>query len=162
MVIARKNYEYLPIQEEQQKKTPRQQKPKKNYRFAKFMLSMGIIATFSLSLMLLMRFVTITEARHRVHNLNMQLEELENQKERLRIEVERVSKSKWIEGEAKERLNMQYPLPEQVLYIHVHPNEIAMVSSKLHHSSAEVPSPPPNTQHALYRVIDKFVGLFRI
>lgn len=152
------------MDKKEEKRPVRKQKPKKNYRFAKFLFSIGIIAALSLSLVLLMRFVTITEARHKVHNLNVQLEELENKKEKLRIEVERVSKSQWIEGKAKEELNMQYPLPEQVLYINIHPNEVAIVSNKLNNTFEETSSSTlaPNTQHAFYRGINKLVGFFRI
>ncbi|SNS24621.1 cell division protein FtsL [Anaerovirgula multivorans] len=162
MVVARKTYDYLQPQEQQQEKVVKKQKPLKNYRFEKIMLGIGIVAVFSLSLMLLIRFATITETRYQVHSLNNQLEQLETQKERLRIEVEQVSKSRWIEREAIERLDMQYPLPDQVLYIHVHPAEVAMVSSQIKKQYDEMLPSEIASDNIIYTMFSKIVGLFRI
>lgn len=162
MVVARKSYEYLQPQEQQQEKIVKKQKPKKNYRFEKVMLGVGIVVVLSLSLMLLIRFATITETRYQVHTLSKELEKLETQKERLRIQVEQVSKSRWIEREAVERLDLQYPLPNQVLYIHVHPSEVAMVSSQINNQYDEVLSSEVTAGKTINTMLSRFVGLFRI
>lgn len=165
MVTAREIYEHLPAYEEEvvEEVEVKRQKPnpKPNNRFAKLVFSLIIITVLFLCIMLLIRFVSITEARHRVYSLQTELERIENKKEQLKIEVERVSKSKWIEEEAKNRLGMQYPLPEQVLYIHIHPNEVAMISNELQQETEKNLSTSPDTKHGLYTTITKIVGFFK-
>lgn len=160
MVVARKKYEYLQPQEEQ--KVVIKQKTVKNYRFEKILLTFAIMLVFSLSLMLLTRFAAITEAKHQIHTLNNQLEQLKMQKERLKVEVERVSKSRWIEEEAIERLGMQYPLPEQVIYIHVPPTEVALLTSQINIKNEWLPSSQNSSIDAIYKIFGKIATLFKI
>lgn len=174
MVVARKELDYLPPQEQQQKKVIKKQKSKKNYRFESIVFGTGLVITLCLCLMLLLRFTTITEVRHRVDSLNSQLAELEMQKQHLKIKVESLSKSKWIEKEAIERLDMQYPLPEQVIYIHVPPTEVAMISSQINSNNEKMLSSGTSSEkvtkntkrntseNIIYSVVGKIVGLFRI
>ncbi|SDK40285.1 cell division protein FtsL [Natronincola ferrireducens] len=161
MVVAKRKYDYLEPQEQQQQKPIQRQKPKKNYRFEKIMMGFGIITVLSISLVLLIRFATITEAKHRIHHLHNQLEQLETQKEHLRVEVERVSKSRWIEREAKDRLNMQYPLPEQIIYISVDPIETAMLRNQLNNNEEEIYD-KGGSGDTFNKIFSRFVGLFKI
>ncbi|AOY77435.1 cell division protein FtsL [Clostridium formicaceticum] len=161
MVVARKKYNPIENHGQQQEKTIKKKKLKRSYRFEKIVLSMGIITVLSLSLMLLTRFATVTEVRHRVNHLNKQLEQLETQKEHLRIEVEKVSKSRWIEREAMERLSMQYPLPEQVVYIHVDPTEIAKLSHQLQYGEEQLDA-QNGSGNIFGETLNRFLGLFRI
>ncbi|SES64521.1 hypothetical protein SAMN05660297_00068 [Natronincola peptidivorans] len=162
MVVARKKYDYAQPQEQQQQQQFKKPKPKRSYRFEKIVVSIGIIAALSLSLMLLTRFAVITETRYRVNHLNTQLEQLHTQKEKLRVEAEKVSKSRWIESEAIDRLDMQYPSPEQILYIHVHPAEVAELSSQLSSKIEENPTYHVASNNNLNKVFDIIVGLFKI
>ncbi|AKL95632.1 cell division protein FtsL [Clostridium aceticum] len=162
MIVARKNYNNA-IENHQQyeEKKVKKKKVKRSYRFEKIVLGIGVITVLSLSLMLLTRFAAVTEVRHRVNHLNKQLEQLETQKEHLRIEVERVSKSRWIEKEAIERLSMQYPLPEQVLYIHVDPTEIAKLSHQLQSNQEQLDF--KNSSNNIFgETLNRFLGFFRI
>ncbi|ABR49036.1 hypothetical protein Amet_2886 [Alkaliphilus metalliredigens QYMF] len=131
MVVAQEEYKHLGQEEKQyQQQAPKtQKKPKpKSRKFEKIMIASCLGVILALSLLLLLRYVGITEARHRVHNLGNELEQLEVQKEHLRVEVERASKSKWIEQEAKERLNLQYPTSQQMNYIQIDVTQVALVN----------------------------------
>lgn len=162
MVVAREKYDYLQPQEQKQTKTIKKQKPKKNYRFQKVLLCTNIVAILALSLVLLLRFATITEARHQVHTLNSQLDQLKMQKEHLKVKVESASKSKWIEKEAIERLSMQYPLLEQMLYIHVSPQETAMLTREMRVHNNEVFDEEISKKNSILNMAAKIVGLFKI
>ncbi len=113
MVLARKQPTY---DDEQTKK----QKPKKNikkkrqkrYILEKIIVVFAIALVFSYCILILTRYMSIVQIRHNVSKLERQLEGLEVEKTKLKVNVEKVSKSEWIENEAKNRLKMDYPNPE--------------------------------------------------
>lgn len=80
----------------------------------------------------------------------------------MKVEVERVSKSRWIEEEAIERLGMQYPLPEQVIYIHVPPTEVALLTSQINIKNEWLPSSQNSSIDAIYKIFGKIATLFKI
>ena len=83
-------------------------------------------------------------------------------KEHLKVKVESASKSKWIEKEAIERLSMQYPLPEQMLYIHVSPQETAMLTREMRVHNNEVFDEEISKKNSILNMAAKIVGLFKI
>ena len=140
MVLAREESIYIhkQIEEQQQSQIKKNKKKKKNYRFEKILIigTLGIVLVFSM--LLLKRFIgqsgyaeDITEAKHRVNSLQNQIVRLETEKEKLRVEVETVSRSGWIESEAKSRLEMIYPTQDQVIHININPAKVAMIASEI-------------------------------
>ncbi len=133
MVLAREESIYIhkQIEEQQQSQIKKNKKKKKNYRFEKILIigTLGIVLVFSM--LLLKRFMDITEAKHRVNSLQNQIVRLETEKEKLRVEVETVSRSGWIESEAKSRLEMIYPTQDQVIHININPAKVAMIASEI-------------------------------
>jgi len=163
--VARKDYYQLHEPEEQLQRQPKKQKKKepKRYRFEKVMATVGIITILVLSLSLLLRYASITETRHQVHGLSKQLEQLESQREKLKVEMEKVSKSKTIEAAAKERLNMQYPSKEQVFYVAVDPTKVALMNNEINKkiNNGEVIG-ANNNQSTLKKMFHKISGMFNI
>lgn len=133
MVLARKESMYVQeqVEEKQQSKVGKSKKTKKNYRFEKILITITLATILVFSILLLTRFMAITEAKHRVNSLQNKIERLEVEKEKLRVEVEKVSRSVWIESEAKSRLDMVYPSQDQMIYINVNPTKITMLTSEM-------------------------------
>lgn len=133
MVLARKESAYIheQVEEKQQPKSHKSKKLKKNYKFEKIVIVITLATVFAFSILLLTRFMAITEVKHRVNSLQNQIEKLETEKEKLRVEVEKVSKSGWIENEAKTRLDMDYPSSDQMMYININPAKVTMLTSEI-------------------------------
>ncbi len=133
MVLARKESVYVheQVEEKQQHKPKRNKKPKQDYRFEKIIVTTSLAIIFVFSILLLTRFMSITEVKHTVNKLQNRVEDLEIEREKLRVEVEKVSKSRWIEEEAKSRLNMVYPSSDQMIYININPTKVASINNEL-------------------------------
>lgn len=134
MVVAEKKYYYnQPELEEKQihKKEPSKKKKPKNYRLEKLMIFSAIFIILGSSLFLLLRYSKIIEARYTIHTLNNQLEKLEDQTQKIRIEVERATNSRFIENQAVSRLNMTYPSSDKTMYINVDNVEVSEISNHL-------------------------------
>jgi len=131
LVLAREESIYTNEQIKEEKQFPAHKKKRKSYIFEKIVVMAIVGVVFVCSMIILTRFTSITEARYSVDNLEKQLEELETEKTKLRIEVEKVLKSGWIEDEAKTRLQMDYPTAEQVICINVNPAKVAMLTGEI-------------------------------
>lgn len=134
MVLAEKEsvYSYEQIKEKQQPKVKknRNKKPKKSYKVEKAVLIISLVTIFIFSVLVLTRFLAITEVKYRVNSLQYQIEDLKLEKEKLKIEVEKVSKSRWVEEEAKAKLDMDYPSQNQMIYINIDPTKVAAINNK--------------------------------
>jgi len=119
------------MEEKQKSKTHKNKKLKKNYKFEKVIITITLATILAFSILLLTRFMAITEAKHRVNSLQNQIERLEIEKEKLRVEVEKVSRSGWIESEAISRLDMVYPSQDQMIYININPIKVEMLTSDI-------------------------------
>ncbi|HZX21790.1 MAG TPA: cell division protein FtsL [Clostridia bacterium] len=135
MVLARGESVYINEQKKEEKRSKTYRKKRKSFIFEKVII-MGIIGVaFAFSILVLTRFMTITETRYGLTGLEKQLERLEIEKTKLKIEIEKVSKSGWIESEAETRLQMNYPTAEQTICINVDPAKVAMLTSKINNSN---------------------------
>ena len=166
MEVVRKDYYQYQQAEEQQLQQPNKQvkkKAKKSYRLEKVIAGLSISVFLLLGIFLLLRYASITEAKHQVIKLTNQLEQVENQKDKLKIELEKLSKSNWIEMEAKNRLNMTYPNSNQTYYITINPTKVALLTNEmnkqlaLHNVEFE-----GREAGVISKVFSKFVGLFKI
>jgi cell division protein FtsL len=157
--VIRKEYPQLQP-ERREKPTPKKKgMPQKSYRLEKAAVALSICGLLVLSLFLLLRYAAITELRHHVHAQNNTLEQMEMQREKLKIELERVSKSRAIEQEALERLKMQYPSPENTQYIVINQTKVDLLTNELNNrikleENLEQPRISP-----LKRVVHKFTAL---
>lgn len=134
MVLAKKESAYSLEQIEEQKpkiKKNRNKKLNKSYIAEKVILVIFLVTIFIFSVLLLTRFLSITEAKHRVNSLQNQIEGLEIEKEKLKVEVEKVSKSRWVEEEAKTKLNMDYPSQDQMVYVNIDPIKVTAINNEL-------------------------------
>lgn len=163
MVLARKESTYIQeqIEKQEQPQIRKNKKRQKSYKLEKFIVTIVIAAVFACSILILTRFMAITEARHQVNSLENQLERLEIEREKLRVEVEKVSKSGWVESEAKSRLHMEYPTAEQMIYININPTKVAMLTSEINKEKYKN-SITQDDNKSLYTFFEKLVSYIRI
>lgn len=163
-VIRKEYYQFEPKWEEQQQQAPKKQnKPKKSYRLEKVVIALSISGLLVLSLFLLLRYAAITEMRHQVHSLNNKLQQLEVQKEKIKIEMERVSKSRAIEYEALNRLEMKYPTAESTQYISINTTKVQLLTNELNNRmNGETEIRVSSDANLFARLFHKFTGLLNI
>lgn len=161
MVLAREESAYTYEQAREEKQVQVHRKKQKGYRFEKIIVTTIIGIIFVCSILILTRFTTITEARYNINSLEKQLESLEIEKTKLRIDVEKVSKSGWIEDEAKNRLQMDYPAAEQVICINVDPAKVAMLTNQINRSNYN-DSIEPEKGKNLYGFFKKLISYTKI
>ncbi len=165
MVLARKESTYTYEQVEERKEERKQgqihrnKKRKKSYRFEKILITMIIAIIFICSIFILTRFTAITEARNNVNNLEKQLEKLEVERTKLKVEVEKVSKSGWIESEARNNLQMDYPTTEQMINININPAKVAMLTNEI--NKLNYNDPMKNNNRGSYGFLKKLTSYIK-
>ncbi len=164
MEVVRKDYyQYQPAVEQPQPQKKPKKKAKKSYRLEKAMAALSISVFLLLSIFLLLRYAAITEAKHRVIQMTKQLEQIENQRDKLKIELERVSKTNWIEMEAQNRLSMIYPDASQTYYIDINPTKVALLTNEMNRQlSIEEGGHEAAEGSIISKVLNKFAGLLKI
>ncbi|WP_026476367.1 septum formation initiator family protein [Alkaliphilus transvaalensis] len=165
MEVARK--EYYQLQEQQQlnldKKKQKKIKPQKSYRLEKVMATLGIMTILAMSLPLLLRYTAITEVKHQIHRLDQQLDQMENQREKLKIEMERVSKSRAIEEAATERLGMNYPSQEDTFYVSIDQTTVAMMNQEINRRvNASGEEPMVGNTNPLSKMLNRIGNILNI
>lgn len=165
MEVARKDaFQYQPqweVQQPEQKKKGKN-KPQPSYRKEKVVAFLSIASLMALSLVLLLRYATIIQMRHEVHRQQSQIEELEKQVRKQKIELERVSKSRAIEEEALVRLEMQYPTPENTQYISIDQTKVQLLTEALEQRvNAYYAEEVPKTS-IFTKMVGKFTALLNI
>lgn len=161
MVLARKESTYTNEQIKEEKWSQIHKKRQKSYKFEKIIITIIIAIVFVFSILILTRFTAITEVRYNVNSLEKQLETLEIEKTKLKVEVEKVSKSGWIESEAKTRLQMDYPIAEQIISINVNPAKVAMLTSEINKSNYNDPIKLKESKSP-YRFLKRLINYIRI
>ncbi len=161
MVLARKESAYTDEQVKRERQPQIHKKRQRSYRFEKVIITIIIAIIFACSISILTRFTSITEARYNVSNLEKRLESLEAEKAKLKVEVEKVSKSGWIESEAKTRLQMDYPTADQIISINVNPAKVAMLTNRINKSDYNNSIKSKNSKSP-YRFFKKLISCIRI
>ena len=93
--------------------------------------------------------------------MEKRLESLEAEKAKLKVEVEKVSKSGWIESEAKIRLQMDYPTADQIISINVNPAKVAMLTNRINKSDYNNSIKSKNSKSP-YRFFKKLISCIGI
>ncbi len=161
MVLAREESIRTNEQVKEEKRLPVRKKRRKSHMFEKIIVMAIVGVVFVCSMLILTRFTAITEARYSVDNLEKQLEGLEIEKVKLKIEVEKVLKSGWIEDEAKTRLQMDYPTAEQVICINVNPAKVAMLTNEINKQNYD-DSVKVGENKNLYAFLKKLISYTKI
>ncbi|KAB3538596.1 hypothetical protein F8154_01505 [Alkaliphilus pronyensis] len=164
MEVVRKDY--LPhVTEEKQHnhqiKRPKKQK-KNKFRLLKVATACSISCLLMLGLVVVVGYASTTELKHEILSLNKQLEEVEANRDKLKVELEKLSKSRWIEAEAEGRLGMVYPLPENTYYFSVNSTKVSLLTNELNNNMNDKESTGPDKDGFLSRTISKFVALLNI
>ncbi len=98
---------------------------KKKIQFMeKIKIIFGVIVMGVLCIGILLGYVQLTESRYHVNTLHKEVKQLQAQVENLQIEVEGMKRSDCIEQKAKEKLGMQYPVKEQMVFLNIDENEM--------------------------------------
>ncbi|SCX88935.1 hypothetical protein [Alkaliphilus peptidifermentans] len=164
MEVVRKDYlPYLTEEKKQNNQKQRPQKQKKNsYRFVKIATAFSISCLLMLGLLLVIRYAAITEMKHEIYNLSRQLDEIEDSREKLKVELEKVTKSRWIESEAVNRLGMMYPISENTYYFSVNSTKTALLTNDLNKNMNTEDTVKVDENGFIQRTINKFAALLKI
>jgi cell division protein FtsL len=115
LIVAQKDYNYQYPPYTSYEKGP-QRKAKKNAKLKNLIL-VAIMA--SLSLLVLYRYALIYEKSLAIDKLEKQIQYTENINQQLKAEIASLSNPARIEEIAKERLKMQVPEKDQIVYVKV-------------------------------------------
>ncbi|SHH12492.1 septum formation initiator family protein [Tepidibacter thalassicus] len=120
----RKNNKVRSLEEYRKKKGSSSNSSKNNYRKKKKSKKVNMLSIFTLFILgiiiiFMYRYSVVSSLKYEVQSLNKELENKKNKKKQLYLELDNLSKSGFIEKEARERLNMNYPTDDQIIYIKV-------------------------------------------
>ena len=126
MLVTKRELEYcypehIDIDHEQQKRIVEERKKRrKRARSAQKLLGTGfaVVGTI-LSLLILIGYLNITRINHEIAQLEEQKMELNREKEDLIAELEAIKSPAKLEEDALNKLGMDYPTEEQVVYLDV-------------------------------------------
>ncbi|RQD66907.1 MAG: hypothetical protein D5S00_11575 [Tindallia sp. MSAO_Bac2] len=135
---------------------------KKKYALELVALMVCLCGVLALNIFLVGRYADITNTRHAVSSLEQRVEQLQNHREQLMVEIERSSKLEWIEEEAKNRLSMKHPEKDQLIYISVDPERVRQVSQRIDRKNSEVEQNDNGLPQPIERIIHRFAGVLRI
>lgn len=117
MVVAEREYT-RPLHQERRhtpyRKRSQQRKTRKLKKghYILLLVFIGITILFILS-----RFATITEKQYKVEKLRKEIETMEAENERLRVEIANLKSMSRIEKIAQSKLNMKKPNSYQIIYL---------------------------------------------
>lgn len=94
-------------------KKKKKSKTKKKYRPLFILIIFAILSI----LFFMYRYSIISNLKYEIQSLNKELENSKNKKKELYIQLENLSNSGYIEKKAREKLQMDYPKEEQIVYI---------------------------------------------
>ncbi|SMP46612.1 septum formation initiator family protein [Anoxynatronum buryatiense] len=153
------DYRQMP---KRQQTASKKAKPQKSYMPETCALLLCIVAFLGLNLFLINRFAEITATKHQVTQLEKSLEQLQNQREQLMVEIEQSSKLEWIEQEAVNRLGMRYPDKSQLIYISVDPASVALLAGEIQEDPLAENEDGGLLPYSIEKIFHKFAGILRI
>ncbi len=89
-----------------------------NWKLTGVMLSLLAVLTV-MSILLINRYSQIAKVKYDINGLNKELLEVQNQKDKLNVQMETSNRSDIIEKYAREQLGMDYPKEDKITYIKV-------------------------------------------
>jgi len=113
--LQRRNYYYR--EEAYRRDIQRQPKQKVVPSNHKLRYIFRLIAVAFLLFLILYRFSIITEYQYRVERLQSEIQEINMQNERLKVEIANLKSIARIEDIAKNKLNMKEPDSQQIMYL---------------------------------------------
>lgn len=127
-MLEARELSYYPAEELEDNKRVRKQRSKskkikkKNNSGVKIIFLFLPLMICSICLLILFRYVDITSVRQDITNLQNEKVELEKTKTNLIGDLEGIKSSKKIAEDAIMKLGMNYPNPDQIVYISVNEN----------------------------------------
>ncbi|HHX23418.1 MAG TPA: cell division protein FtsL [Thermoanaerobacterales bacterium] len=120
MVVAEKDLQRQYYYREQQEiyrrsKTKQQTKPKQRSTY-KIVNIVRLVIIALLAFLLLSRYAFLSESQYRLNNLQSEIQNIEFQNERLRVEIAKLKSVARIEDIAKNKLNMKEPGNQQIIF----------------------------------------------
>jgi len=120
VVVAEKDLQRQYYYREQQEiyrrsKTKQQTKPKQRSTY-KIVNIVRLVIIALLAFLLLSRYAFLSESQYRLNNLQSEIQNIEFQNERLRVEIAKLKSVARIEDIAKNKLNMKEPGNQQIIF----------------------------------------------
>lgn len=133
MILAEKDfkYNYYPYYDDEKNKLT--SKRPKNKRKLKNLLM--IIFVGSVSIMLLFRYSIIYQQSITLDKMEERVKYTENLNQQLKVKIASMSDPARIEKIAKDKLGMQEPANNQIVYINVRKNDATVKSNKVAHDT---------------------------
>lgn len=129
MLVAEKKYSYnnnrysTENKESNKKRVSRGKKKNNKNLFIRISALFWVLVISSALIFVLLRYTTITEARYEVLSLKKEIKELENNLQDINAEYDSLTRSDIIEKAALDKLSMQYPKYEQMVFLDIKATE---------------------------------------
>lgn len=123
MLAAQKRYNYEPIPEyreyEKQNEKIKVVTVTRKKAIMKFKAILGIMIFFALGMFILLRYSQINEERRNIYKMKAELNDLNKSNTQLQAALNMKVDLEEIEKEAIQKLNMQYPDKNQIVYVNL-------------------------------------------
>ncbi|MGI6703056.1 MAG: hypothetical protein ACOX42_03350 [Clostridia bacterium] len=121
MIVARQQQYYQTIPEIQQKPNTGPKKPirRKNVKVIKRKALTRVCVALAVGILVISRFVVISEYNYSIRMLEKELGELRKVNERLQLQHAEVMDINWLEDHALHQLGMIYPESRDIVYVAV-------------------------------------------
>ncbi len=97
----------------------------------KLQIILSLLIVGALCIGILLGYVKQAELKYRMNVLSKEVNQLEANIENLKVEIETTQRSDIIEQKAKERLGMQYPNKEQMVFLNIEKTDRVGISQQL-------------------------------
>ncbi|MDK2918230.1 MAG: hypothetical protein PWQ37_963 [Candidatus Petromonas sp.] len=167
MLVARKKHYYDTneinrVYEDNYRNTNKKNTVRKNRKSNHRLAISVIICVMMISgslIFLLSRYTAITETKYRIITLNKQADELESQLQDLNAQLDSLTRSDIIEKKAIEKLDMQYPKYEQMVFLNLENDYDLELSNAEDNLSPEKQIPDKNMYYYLKSSLQKMYSL---
>lgn len=103
-------------------------KQQRNNNKVKLRMVFNLVFVFSLVFAMMYRYALITEMNYEIDKLNVQYNKIRDENSRLKLEIEKTMNLASIEKIAEEKLGMQKPDKNQIVYVSVPKNDYTIAS----------------------------------
>ena len=116
------NY-YSEVKKSNRNNRKNNKKRKPNASFKSKIIFWATIA-LAVCIAILFRYAQISNIQYDMVKYQHQIIDLKNEKQQLKLELEGIMESGYIEKQAKEKLGMQYPTDEQIVVVNISDEEL--------------------------------------
>jgi len=123
MLVAQKKYNYEPVPEYQdyqrENKKLKVITVRRTKAIMRFKAMLGILVFFALGIFILLRYSMINEEKRNIYKLKAELNEITRANNQIQVELNRKVDLGEVEKQAIQKLGMQYPDKNQMIYVQI-------------------------------------------